>query len=102
MRSRYTVRRPERAPFDTSTNVDWHPVFQTQACCDTLVGALGFCQREKDLRLFAWVILDTLPALRSVGAEGNGLSGCLSALPKRRANFGNDLKTLYSSPPIRL
>jgi putative transposase len=58
MRSRYTVRNPERAHFVTSTIVDWLPVFQTPACCDILVGSLEFCQREKGLRLYAWVILD--------------------------------------------
>jgi len=58
MRSRYAVREPERAHFITSTIVDWLPVFTTPACCDILAGSLAFCQREKGLKLYAWVIME--------------------------------------------
>src|SRR4051812_15190829 len=58
MRSRYAVREPERAHFITSTIVDWLPVFTTPACCDILAGSLAFCQREKGLKLYVWVIMD--------------------------------------------
>ena len=58
MRSRYTVREPERAHFVTSTIVDWLPVFHSVACCDILAGSLDFCRQEKGLRLYAWVIME--------------------------------------------
>jgi REP element-mobilizing transposase RayT len=58
MRSRYTVREPQQAHFVTSTIVDWLPVFTTQACCEILAGSLAFCQREKGMRLYAWVIME--------------------------------------------
>ena len=53
MRSRYTVREPERAHFITSTIVDWLPLFTTQACCDIVTGSFDFCRREKGLKLYA-------------------------------------------------
>jgi putative transposase len=58
MRSRYRVKEQERAHFVTSTIVDWLPVFHSQPCCDILAGALAYCQREKGLRLHAWVIME--------------------------------------------
>jgi len=58
MRSRYSVRDKEQAHFVTSTVVGWLPVFDTSACCDILARSLAFCQREKGVRLYAWVIMD--------------------------------------------
>jgi len=58
MRSRYQVKEPERAHFVTSTIVDWLPVFTTEACCDILVSSFDYCRKNKQLRLFAWVIME--------------------------------------------
>ena len=58
MRSRYYVREKERAHFITSSIVGWLPVFTTQACCEILVQALDYCRRSKELKLYAWVIMD--------------------------------------------
>ncbi len=59
MRSRYLVHDPRLAHFVTATVVEWLPVFSTAACCDLLVESLEFCRREKGLKIYAWVILDT-------------------------------------------
>jgi REP element-mobilizing transposase RayT len=59
MRSRYRVHHPERAHFVTCTIVEWLPVFTSQACCDILVRSLEHCRRNKGLKIYAWVILDT-------------------------------------------
>ena len=58
MRSRYRVGQVGQAHFVTSTIVDWLPVFTTDAACDILVDALTYCQAQKGLQIYAWVILD--------------------------------------------
>jgi len=59
MRSRYRINAPDQAHFVTATIVEWLPVFATSACCDILVASLSHCQQHKDLKIYAWVILDT-------------------------------------------
>jgi putative transposase len=58
MRSRYGVREPNAAHFVTSTVVGWLPFFTTAARCDILVEALEFSREKKELKIYAWVILD--------------------------------------------
>jgi len=58
VRSRYRVNDFERAHFVTSTIVGWLPVFTTAACCDILVGSFDYCRRHKQLRLYAWVVME--------------------------------------------
>jgi putative transposase len=58
MRSRYLVLDPLRGHFVTSTIVEWLPVFTTSATCDILVETLAWYQANKQLKIYAWVILD--------------------------------------------
>ena len=59
MRSRYRILERDFTFFITGTIVAWLPVFTTAARCDILVQAFEYCRAHKDLRLHAWVILDT-------------------------------------------
>ncbi len=59
MRSRYRVHEPQGTYFITSTVVAWLPVFTTAARCDILVEALEYCRAHKNLKIYAWVILDS-------------------------------------------
>jgi len=60
MRSRYYARESaERAYFVTSTIVNWLPVFAVSPTCrDLLVQSFEYCQREKGLQLYAWVMME--------------------------------------------
>ena len=58
MRSRYRVHSPDRAYFVTCTIVDWLPVFTSATCCDILVSSLKHCRQNKNLKIYAWVILE--------------------------------------------
>ena len=58
MRSRYRVHPPDRAHFVTCTIVEWLPVFTSTGCCDILVNSLQHCRQRKDLKIYAWVILE--------------------------------------------
>jgi REP element-mobilizing transposase RayT len=58
MRSRYRVHHPDRAHFVTCTIVEWLPVFTSTACCEILLGSFEYCRQHKNLKIYAWVILD--------------------------------------------
>ena len=60
MRSRYDAREPDHGCFDTSTLVEWLPVFTSRACCDVVVRALEYCREHQGLAIYAWVILYSL------------------------------------------
>ncbi|HYJ04640.1 MAG TPA: transposase [Chthoniobacterales bacterium] len=42
----------------TCTIVEWLPVFTSAACCDVLLGSFEYCRQHKNLKIYAWVILD--------------------------------------------
>ena len=58
MRSRYRVHENDQAHFVTSTVVVWLPIFTTASRCDILVQSLEYCRAHKELKIYAWVILD--------------------------------------------
>jgi REP element-mobilizing transposase RayT len=58
MRSRYRVHNCDQAHFITSTVVGWLPVFTRANRCDLVVESLKYCRAHKELRIYAWVILD--------------------------------------------
>jgi putative transposase len=39
--------------------VAWLPIFTTAARCDILVHSFEYCREHKELKVHAWVILDT-------------------------------------------
>ena len=58
MRSRYRIHAPDTAYFVTGTIVEWAPAFNTADDFQILLDTLAYCQREKDLRIYAYVIMD--------------------------------------------
>lgn len=69
MRSRYRVHNTDQAHFVTSTVVGWLPIFTTAARCDLLVQSLEYCRAQKELKIYAWVILDNHFHAIVAGAE---------------------------------
>ena len=58
MRSRYKVYESEAAYFVTSTIVEWVPIFTSAAYFDILISSFRFSQQEKDLKIYAFVVMD--------------------------------------------
>lgn len=58
MRSRYRFTDAEAIHFLTCTTVEWLPVFTRPHFCDVILDSLSFCRREKNMRLYAYVIMD--------------------------------------------
>lgn len=57
MSTRYKITDPEGAYFLTLTTVGWIDVFTRKAYRDILIESLRFCQEQKGLVLFAYVIM---------------------------------------------
>lgn len=55
--SRYPVRDQHGLTFITCTVVGWIDVFTRKAFRDIILDSLRFCQREKGLKIFAYVIM---------------------------------------------
>ncbi|MDQ7063580.1 MAG: transposase [candidate division KSB1 bacterium] len=58
MRSNYKIYEKKGVYFVTSTITAWIPIFVNKSYFDILVSALNFCAEQKNLNIFAWVILD--------------------------------------------
>ena len=58
MRSRYRITQEDGLYFVTSTIVEWIPIFTSKPYFDIVVDALRFCRASKDLKLYAFVILE--------------------------------------------
>ena len=53
----YAVKNQGSVHFVTFTVHQWAYVFTRKAYCDILLESLLYCQNEKGLELFAWVIM---------------------------------------------
>ncbi|RPI02141.1 MAG: hypothetical protein EHM72_04930 [Calditrichaeota bacterium] len=58
MRSRYRVYCSEAVHFVTSTIIEWIPVFVSQTYIKIMTDSIKFCQENKRLHLYAYVIPD--------------------------------------------
>lgn len=58
MRSSYKILNKEGVFFITSTIVDWLPVFTNENYFKILTDSFTFCQKNKSLKIYAYVILD--------------------------------------------
>jgi REP element-mobilizing transposase RayT len=58
MRTRYKISDEGQPVFITSTIVEWIPVFTRKPYLDILTNALTFCRQNKELKVFAYVIMD--------------------------------------------
>jgi putative transposase len=56
---RLRVRDDAALYYLTYSAVDWLPVFVSQPACKIITDSLGFCHREKHLRINAFVIMPT-------------------------------------------
>ena len=58
MRSNYKITVKDGVHFITSTIIEWLPVFTTRTYFEIIIDSLKFCQDNKQLKLYAYVILD--------------------------------------------
>mgnify|MGYP000845592174 CR=1 FL=1 len=82
MRSRYTITESEGIYFLTITIVDWLPVVVGTAPCEIVLESLLFCRKQKELRLYAYVLMEN--HLHLV-AEAPDLTGCVQSFKRHTA-----------------
>lgn len=58
MRSRYEIYNNEGLFFITSTIVEWIPIFTSSKYFDIVIDSTKYCQDNKGLKVYAYVILD--------------------------------------------
>jgi REP element-mobilizing transposase RayT len=58
MRSKYKIYDKNAIYFITSTIVEWIPVFTSKPYFDILKSSIEFCQLNKNLSIYAYVLLD--------------------------------------------
>jgi len=58
MRSRYKITEKEGIYFVTSTIVEWIPVFSSKEYFEILIETLKYCRANKNLKLYAYVIME--------------------------------------------
>lgn len=78
----YKFHNPEGLYFITFVTVAWVDVFTRRDYKEIVVESLRFCQKEKGLLLFAWVIMSTHVHLIAEAAEGFKLQDIMRDLKK--------------------
>jgi len=78
----YKFHKPEGLYFITFGTVGWVDVFTRRDYKDILVESLGFCQKEKGLLLYAWVIMSNHVHLIARAREGARLQDIIRDLKK--------------------
>ena len=57
-RSQYKIYEPTHPHFITSTVLNWLPIFTRKESADILIDSLKYLQKEENLKLYAYVILE--------------------------------------------
>lgn len=81
MSKKYKFLDYERPYFVTFTIVNWIDVFTRNVYKDIFLDAVRYCQQNKDLNVFAWVIM-TNHVHMIVGTRGNPLSNIMRDLKR--------------------
>jgi REP element-mobilizing transposase RayT len=81
MSKKYKFKDNEKLYFITFTVVNWIDLFTRNKYKDIFLDAVRFCQRNKDLQVFAWVIM-TNHVHMIVGTRGNPLSNIMRDLKR--------------------
>jgi putative transposase len=78
----YKFHKPEGLYFISFATVAWVDVFTRREYKDIVVDSLRFCQQEKGLLLFAWVIMSNHVHLIAAAQEGHRMQDIMRDLKK--------------------
>jgi REP element-mobilizing transposase RayT len=82
----YKFHDPNGVYFISFATVEWVDVFTRRAYRDIVVDSLRFCQENKGLLLYAWVIMSNHVHLIAASAEGHTLPDIIRDLKKFTAS----------------
>jgi REP element-mobilizing transposase RayT len=79
MRSRYKITQNDGLHFITSTTIEWIPVFTSDNQFKIFIDSVKFCQKHKNLKVYAYVILENHFHMI---VSGNNLSNTIQSLKR--------------------
>jgi REP element-mobilizing transposase RayT len=82
MSDKYTVRDTENAYFLTITTVGWIDLFTRLKLRNTIIDSLKYCQQNKSLEVFAFVLMPSHLHLMCRSQEGHHLSDIIRDFKK--------------------
>ncbi len=93
----YRIGDPYAIYFITCTAVGWVDIFSRRQCKDIIVDSLKFCQLNKGLLLFAYVIMEShVHLVVSASLDSEGISAILRDF--KRFTSSQILKWIYNNP----
>lgn len=94
MSRKYKIKNPEGIYFVSFATVGWIDVFTRRIYKDILIDSLIYCQKEKGLEIYAWVIMSNHVHL-ICSSKTNDLSGTIRDL--KRHTSKEILKTIENN-----
>lgn len=95
--SAYKFDDPDGLYFVTFTVVEWVDVFTRSEYCEIVLDSINFCQKEKGLEVYAWVIMSNhIHLIISRTANGNPLSEIMRDFKKFTAS--SIVKNIENNP----
>jgi putative transposase len=82
MSSKYVINDPEGLYFVTSAVVEWVDVFTRENYRDIFIESIKYCQKEKGLIVYAWVLMSNHFHIIARAGEGKDLSDILRDFKK--------------------
>jgi len=82
MKSSYKITEADGVYFITDTIVAWLPVFISHTYCQILIDSFRYCQTEKELFIYAYVIMDNHFHMVAAGPD---LSNTIASIKKYTA-----------------
>ena len=58
IRTNKKINDPEGIYFTTSSSIEWIPIFTSISYFDIMIQSMRYCQKEKNLKIYAYVILE--------------------------------------------
>ncbi len=95
----YRIKNEEGLYYLTFATVEWIDVFTRKRYKDIVVESLGYCQREKGLELFSWVLMSNHMHLIVRAKSGFRLSGIMRDFKKFTAQ--RIIKSIQEEPESR-
>lgn len=95
----YRIKNEEGLYYLTFATVEWIDVFTRKRYKDIVVGSLEYCQKEKGLELFSWVLMSNHMHMIVRAKEGFKLSGIIRDFKKFTAQ--QIIKAIQEEPESR-
>ncbi|PCI97029.1 MAG: transposase [Flavobacteriales bacterium] len=95
----YRIKDEQALYYLTFSTVEWIDVFTRKRYKDIVVDSLAYCQKEKGLELYSWVLMSNHMHMVVKASEGNKLSAIIRDFKKFTAQ--QIIKAIQEEPESR-